>query len=167
MPTEKNITLELKRHDFFMQEALKEAKLAFDKNEVPIGCVIVYKDEIYSRGHNKRIQNSSPISHAEIEAIQDACKKRNDWRLEHMTLYVSSEPCLMCAGAIIHSRISKVVYGCREPKMGAVESVYKAFDIENLHHKVEYLGGILEKECSNILTEFFKKIRQSRKETAL
>ncbi|MEI6092105.1 MAG: tRNA adenosine(34) deaminase TadA [bacterium] len=159
MHTGRKTTPESKRHEYFMQEALKEARLAFDKNEVPVGCVIVYKDEIYSKGHNRRIEKSDPTSHAEIEAIQSACTKRADWRLEDMTLYVSSEPCLMCAGAIIHSRISKVVYGCKERKMGAVESIYRAFDINTLHHKVEYIGGVLEKECSDILTEFFKKIR--------
>ena len=146
-------------HERFMREALKEARLAFDNNEVPIGAVIEYKGEVYSTGRNRRIEKNSAISHAEIEAIQSACLKLGDWRLDGMTLYVTSEPCIMCAGAIIHSRIKRVVYGCKEPKMGAVESLCRVFDIDKLHHRPEYISGILEEECSGILTEFFQKVR--------
>ena len=163
MPTEKNITPDIKQHEYFMSEALKEARLAFDQEEVPVGAVIEYKGEIFSKGHNRRIEKKSSIAHAEIEAIEKACKKLGDWRLDGMTIYVTSEPCLMCAGAVVHSRIKKVVYGCKEPKMGALRSKYRVFDVNDLHHKVEYIGGILEKECAAILTEFFAKIRKNKK----
>ncbi|MCX6112206.1 MAG: nucleoside deaminase [Proteobacteria bacterium] len=163
---EKNITPDIKKQEHriaecerFMREALKEARLAFDNKEVPIGAVIEYNGEIFARGRNRRIEKNSSISHAEIEAIQDACKKLGDWRLENMTIYITSEPCLMCAGAIVHSRIKKVVYGCKEPKMGAIESRHRVFDIEN---DIEYIGGILEKECSGILTRFFENIRKEK-----
>jgi tRNA(adenine34) deaminase len=159
---EKNITPDSKVHESFMREALKEAKVAFDKNEVPIGAVIEYGGEIFTRSHNKRITKNSSIAHAEMEVIEEASKKLGDWRLEGMTLYVTSEPCLMCAGAMIHSRIKRVVYGCKEPKMGAVTSIYNAFDVEKLHHKPEVIGGVLEKECSAILSEFFKKVRMEK-----
>lgn len=167
LPTGKNITPDTKLHfmtedEHFMREALKEARVAFDNNEVPVGAVIEYKGEVYATGRNRRIEKNSAISHAEIEAIQVAGAKLGDWRLEGMTLYVTSEPCIMCAGAIIHSRIKRVVYGCKEPKMGAVESIFRIFDINELHHKPEYVSGVSENECSGILTEFFQKVRKSK-----
>jgi len=143
-----------------MGEAIKEAEKASLIGEVPIGAVIVYKDKIFSRAHNKRISKNSSIAHAEIEAVQKAAKKHGDWRLDDMTLYVTCEPCLMCCGAVIHSRIKKVIYGCREPKMGAVESLCRAFDMDKMHHKPEYIGGVMQKECSELLTKFFKKLRK-------
>lgn len=142
-----------------MGEALKEAHKASSIGEVPVGAVIEYKGEIFSKAHNNRISKNSPIAHAEIEAVQKAARKHGDWRLNDMTLYVTCEPCLMCCGAIIHSRIKKVVYGCKEPKMGAVESVYKVFSSSGKHHAPEVVGRILETECASILSEFFKSLR--------
>jgi len=159
MPTGNNITLKTKEHEKFMREAIKEALRASREGEVPIGAVIEYKGKVFARGHNKRIKKNSAIAHAEVEAIQKACKKNGDWRLEGMTLYVTSEPCIMCAGAIIHSRIGTVVYGCKEPKMGADGSLCNIFDIGKLHHRPRIIGRVLEQECSGILTEFFKILR--------
>ena len=118
-----------------------------------------YKGKVYARGRNRRIEKNSAISHAEIEAIQNACNKLGDWRLQDMTLYVTVEPCIMCAGAIIHSRIKKVVYGCNEPKMGAVTSIVDIFDNEKLHHKPSVIGGVLKEECTDLLSSFFKNKR--------
>ena len=146
----------------FMGEALKEAAKASLIGEVPVGAVVEHKGKVFSRGHNKRISKNSLIAHAEIEAIQKAAKKLGDWRLDDMTLYVTCEPCLMCCGAIVHSRIKKVIYGCKEPKMGAVESLCRTFDIDKMHHSPEYVSGVLEKECSEMMTKFFKKLRQSK-----
>ncbi len=144
----------------FMRLAIKEAIKASCEGEVPVGAIIEFNDKVFATGRNKRIKNNSAIAHAEIEAIERAVKKNKDWRLEGMTLYVTTEPCIMCAGAIIHSRIKRVVYGCAEPKMGAVASIFKVFDNKKLHHKPLVTGGVLAKECSNILSSFFKKIRK-------
>jgi tRNA(adenine34) deaminase len=143
----------------FMRMAIAEAVKAAKEGEVPIGAVIMYNDKIFAKGRNKRISKNSAIAHAEIEAIERAVKKNKDWRLEGMTLYVTTEPCIMCAGAIIHSRIRRVVYGCTEPKMGAVTSILNVFDNKKLHHKPSVTSGVLAKECSDILSTFFKKIR--------
>ncbi|HOW16136.1 MAG TPA: nucleoside deaminase [bacterium] len=143
----------------FMLEAIKEANKAALIGEVPVGAVIVYKGKIFARAHNKRIKKNSAIAHAEIEVIQKATKKLGDWRLKDMSLYVTVEPCIMCVGAIIHSRIEKLVYGCDEPKMGAINSVMKVFDNKKHHHKPLVYGGVLKQKCSNILKTFFKKLR--------
>lgn len=147
-------------YNYFMNEAYKEARKAFDKNEVPIGAVIVYKNEIIGRGHNLRETKKSTIYHSEIIAINEACKSFKDWRLEECIIFVTIEPCIMCAGAIIQSRLNKVVYGAANKKFGAIESLYKIFDNENSNHKVDTLGGIMEKECSQIMKEYFKKFRK-------
>jgi tRNA(adenine34) deaminase len=139
--------------------ALDEAKLAFKKKEVPIGAIITLDDKVISKGYNSKITNCDTTSHAEIEAIRKACLVFNDWRLEKTTIYVTSEPCIMCCGAIIHARISKVVFGCFEPKMGGVSSIAKCFDISNLHHKPSYIGGVLEEESKELLQCFFKELR--------
>lgn len=143
----------------FMNIALNEAVKAAKEGEVPVGAVIEFKGKVFARGRNKRIQKASAIAHAEIEAIEKAVRKNKDWRLEGMTLYVTTEPCIMCAGAIIHSRIKRVVYGCVEPKMGAVTSILNVFDNKKLHHRPSVTSGVLSKECSSILSSFFKKIR--------
>jgi tRNA(adenine34) deaminase len=158
----KNTTLSSTAYERFMLEALKEARLAFNEDEVPVGAVIEYRGEVFAKGHNRRIGKNSSIAHAEMEAIEEASRKHGDWRLEGMTLYVTSEPCIMCAGAAIHSRIGRVVYGCMEPKMGAAGSICNVFDIDKLHHKPEVLGGVLENECSAVLTEFFEKLRDKK-----
>jgi tRNA(adenine34) deaminase len=144
----------------FMRLAIEEALLASNEGEVPVGAVIEFNGEVFATGRNKRISKNSAIAHAEIEAIEAATKKLHDWRLQDMTLYVTTEPCIMCAGAIIHSRIKRVVYGCKEPKMGAVTSIVSIFDNEKLHHKTNVTGGVLEKECSSILSSFFENLRK-------
>jgi len=142
----------------FMQEALKLAREAFADGEVPVGCVIVRGDQIVGWGRNRREKDKTALSHAELEAIADACRSLGGWRLWECTLYVTLEPCPMCAGAIINARIPRVVYGASDAKCGAVASVCALFDMKFNHHpKVEC--GILEEECAALLTEFFQKLR--------
>jgi len=142
----------------FMQEALKLAKEAFDDGEVPVGCVIVREGEIVGRGRNRREKGKSALAHAEIEAISDACQRLGGWRLWQCTLYVTLEPCPMCAGAIINARIPRVVYGASDKKCGATGSVCNLFSMEFNHHpKVEQ--GILEEACAQLLTDFFANLR--------
>ena len=142
----------------FMAEALKLAREAFEDGEVPVGCVIVKDGEIVGRGRNRREKGKSALAHAEIEAISEACRNLGGWRLWQCTLYVTLEPCPMCAGAIINARIPRVVYGASDQKCGAVRSVCSMFSMDFNHHPtVEY--GILEAECAALLTEFFQKLR--------
>ena len=142
----------------FMQEALALAREAFEDGEVPVGCVITRGDEIVGRGRNRREKGKSALAHAEIEAISEACRNLGGWRLWECTLYVTLEPCPMCAGAIINARIPRVVYGASDAKCGAARSVCSLFSMEFNHHpKVEY--GILEEECAELLTAFFQKLR--------
>ena len=144
--------------EYFMEEALKLAREAFADGEVPVGCVIVRGDEIVGRGRNRREVGKSALAHAEIEAIGEACRNLGGWRLWECTLYVTLEPCPMCAGAIINARIPRVVYGASDRKFGATGSVCNLFSMGFNHHpKVEM--GILETECAALLTEFFQKLR--------
>ena len=149
----------MNNHTEYMKEALKEAKKAAEELEVPVGAVVVYKNEIIARGRNRREFSKNALFHAEIEAINNACKKLNSWRLIDCTLYVTLEPCPMCAGAIINSRISKVVYGAKDPKAGSCESVINLFSLP-YNHKPKVTSGILKEECSGILSDFFKKLRK-------
>ena len=142
----------------FMQAALELAREAASEGEVPVGCVIVRGDEIVGRGRNRREGDKSALAHAEIEAIGDACRNLGGWRLWECTLYVTLEPCPMCAGAIINARIPRVVYGAGDIKCGAVRSVCNMFSMEFNHHP-EVECGILEEECAQLLTEFFKNLR--------
>ena len=142
----------------FMEAALELAKEAAADGEVPVGCVIVRKGEIVGRGRNRRERDKSALAHAEIEAIADACKRLGGWRLWECTLYVTLEPCPMCAGAIINARIPRVVYGASDVKCGAVRSVCSLFSMEFNHHP-EVEAGILEAECAGVLTEFFQQLR--------
>lgn len=141
-----------------MTKALEEAKKSELEKEVPIGAVIVFENKIISTGRNKREINTNALHHAEIEAIYNACKKLNRWRLIGCTMYVTLEPCPMCAGAIINSRLDRIVYGAKDSKAGSCESVINLFDLP-YNHKPDVTSGILEYECSSILTEFFKKLR--------
>ncbi len=142
----------------FMEEALKLAREAFDDGEVPVGCVITKGDEIVGRGRNRREKGRSALAHAEIEAISQACETLGGWRLWQCTLYVTLEPCPMCAGAIVNARIPRVVYGASDDKCGAVRSVCSLFDMRFNHHpQVEC--GIREEECAQLLKEFFQKLR--------
>lgn len=142
----------------FMREALALAREAFDDGEVPVGCVLVRRGEIVGRGRNRREGDKSALAHAELEAIDQACRNLGGWRLWECTLYVTLEPCPMCAGAILNARIPRVVYGASDSKCGAVRSVCGLFDMAFNHHP-QVITGVLEEECAALLSEFFQKLR--------
>lgn len=146
----------------FMKEAIRQAKKAYALREVPIGCVIVYEGKIIARGYNRRNTDKNTTSHAEINAIRKASKKLGDWRLEGCTLYVTLEPCQMCAGAIVQARIDKVVIGSMNPKAGCAGSVLNLLEMDGFNHKVEMERGVLEEECSTMLSGFFKELRMEK-----
>ncbi len=146
-----------------MQEALEEAKKAAALGEVPIGAVIVYKDEIIARAHNLRETTQNALTHAESMAIQEACSKIGSWRLEETTLYVTLEPCPMCAGAILQSRVPRVVYGARDIKAGCVDSLYRLLNDPRFNHECTVTEGVMAEECGQILTDFFKALRDRKK----
>lgn len=148
----------------FMKEALKQAKKAYAIEEVPIGCVIVHEGKIIARGYNRRTIDKNTLAHAELIAIKKASKKLDDWRLEGCTMYVTLEPCQMCAGAIIQSRLSKVVIGCMNPKAGCAGSVMDLLQVESFNHQAEKVMGICEEECSTMLSTFFKELREKKKQ---
>lgn len=154
----------MEQHIKYMKEALKQAKKAYALGEVPIGCVIVYEDKIIARGYNRRNTDKNTLAHAEITAINRASKKMGDWRLEDCTLYVTLEPCQMCAGAIVQSRITNVVMGCMNPKAGCGGSVLNILEMPEFNHQVNVIRGVMEEECSAILQEFFKELRIRNKE---
>lgn len=143
----------------FMTAALAEAKKAEKKEEVPIGCVIVLNGKIFARAHNLRQTKRLATAHAEILAIEKACKKVGDWRLDDAEMFVTLEPCAMCAGAIANARIKKVYFGAYEKKGGGVVSKFNILSESGLNHVVEYEGGIMEKECSELIKEFFRSRR--------
>lgn len=147
----------------YMKEAIRLAKKAGKLGEVPIGCVIVYQDRIIGRGYNRRIIDKNVLSHAEINAIRKACKVMGDWRLEECTMYVTLEPCPMCAGAIVQARIPHVVIGCMNPKAGCAGSVLDMLHEEGFNHQVETRTGVMEEQCSTMLKEFFKALRRRSK----
>jgi len=152
------------QHIKFMKAALKEAQKAYDKKECPIGCVIVKDGKVFVRAHNMKLTKSNALMHAEVIAIDKACKKLGDWRLNDMDMYVTLEPCTMCSGAIVQSRIRKVYFGAYEPKSGAVCSCNDIFNVEHGHnHKVEFEGGVMEEECSELMLKFFKEMRERNK----
>jgi tRNA(adenine34) deaminase len=151
------------REEKYMLEALKEAKKAEELQEVPIGAVIVLKDEIIARAHNLRETTQNAITHAETLAIQEACEKVGTWRLENAELYVTLEPCPMCSGAIIMSRIKKVIYGARDPKAGCAGTLMNLLQDNRFNHRCEVESGILEEQCGTILTQFFQKLRHRKK----
>lgn len=146
-----------------MKQAITKAKIAAKHGEVPIGAVIVKNNEIISTGRNMRENKHNALHHAEIIAIDRACKKLKAWRLIDCTLYVTMEPCPMCAGAIVNSRIKRVVFGCFDQKAGAFGSVFSLNDYP-LNHKYEITGGVMEKECASMLSAFFQNLRKSRKD---
>lgn len=149
----------IKDDNYYMREALREAKSALAKEEVPIGCVIVYKGEIIARAHNLREQLKDPTAHAEMIAITQAASFLESWRLEGTTLYVTLEPCPMCAGALVLSRIDRVVYGAKDSKGGACESHLNLPQDPHWNHNVETKSGVMEAECGNLLSDFFKQLR--------
>ncbi|MBM6854058.1 nucleoside deaminase [Mediterraneibacter glycyrrhizinilyticus] len=147
----------------FMRQAIKQAKKAYALDETPIGCVIVHEGKVIGRGYNRRNTDKSPLAHAEITAIRKASRKIGDWRLEECTLYVTLEPCQMCAGAIIQARIPRVVVGCMNPKAGCAGSVLNLLHVERFNHQAELTTGVLEEECSGMMKQFFKELRARKK----
>lgn len=146
----------------WMKEAIKQAKKAAQKDEVPIGCVIVKDDQIIARAYNKREMKQCSTAHAEILAIEKACKKLGSWRLEDCDLYVTLEPCPMCSGAIIQSRIRNVIFGAYDPKGGCMGSNMNINDVRGFNHYPDIEGGLLQDECSRLLKEFFKAKRKKK-----
>ena len=147
----------------YMRAALKQAEKAYNLGETPIGCVIVHEDKIIARGYTRRNTDKNPLAHAEVAAIKKASKKLGDWRLEGCTMYVTLEPCQMCAGALVQSRIDEVVIGSMNPKAGCAGSVLNLLEVEGFNHKVKITRGVLEEECSTMLSDFFKELREKKK----
>ena len=154
---------EKKIDERFMREAIRQARKAGALMEVPIGCVIVYEGKIIARGYNRRNTDKNTISHAELNAIRKASKKLGDWRLEGCTMYITLEPCQMCAGAIVQARVSRVVIGSMNPKAGCAGSVLNLLEMDGFNHKVEVIRGVLQEECSSMLSDFFKELREKKK----
>ncbi|WP_407306011.1 tRNA adenosine(34) deaminase TadA [Desulfosporosinus sp. SB140] len=146
-------------HQDWMRMALLQAQLAFEQGEAPIGAVIVHNDKVIAEAHNEKEQRNDPTAHAEILAIQRAAETLGSWRLSEATLYVTLEPCPMCAGAIVQARLKRLVYGTMDLKGGATGSVLNVLDYTLWNHRVEILAGVLEEECTDILKRFFKKLR--------
>lgn len=149
-----------------MKEAVRQAKKAWALGEVPIGCVIVYEGKIIARGYNRRMVDHTALAHGEIIAIRKACKKLGDWRLEGCTIYITLEPCPMCAGAIVQTRIPRVVMGCMNPKAGCAGSVLNLLEQPGFNHRCRTERGVLEEECSRMMKDFFRELRQKGKETS-
>lgn len=148
----------------FMKEAIRQAKKAEAIGDVPIGCVIARDGRIIARGYNKRNKNKTVLAHAELLAMSKACRKAGDWRLEDCTMYITLEPCQMCAGAIVQARIPRVVIGSMNPKAGCGGSILNLLQMKEFNHQVEVTRGVLEEECSEMLSAFFRKLRQKKKE---
>lgn len=147
----------------YMKEAIRQAKKAYAIGEVPIGCVIVYEDKIIGRGYNRRTIDKNTLAHAELQAIRKASKKMDDWRLEGCTMYVTLEPCQMCSGAIVQSRMDRVVVGCMNPKAGCAGSILNLLNMQEFNHQVELTTGVLEEECSQLMKSFFRELRMKKK----
>lgn len=150
-----------------MKEAMRQAKKAAALDEVPIGCVIVHDDTIIARGYNRRNTDANTLAHAELSAIRKASKKLGDWRLEECTMYVTLEPCQMCAGALVQSRIKRVVIGAKNPKAGCAGSVMNLLQVPAFNHQVEIQYGVCEEECSQMLSDFFSDLRKKKKDAGL
>ena len=147
----------------YMKEAIKQAKKAAKIGDVPIGCVLVKDGQIIARGYNRRNTDKNTLSHAELNAIKKKKKKLGDWRLEGCTMYVTLEPCQMCAGALMQSRIDRVVIGSMNPKAGCAGSVLNLLEMDGFNHKVEVIRGVLQEECSIMLSDFFRELREKKK----
>ena len=156
--------MKMTEQEKYMKQAIREARKAYALGEVPIGCVIVNEGKIIGRGYNRRNTDKSTLSHAEITAIKKASKKMGDWRLEGCTLYVTLEPCQMCAGAIVQARIDEVVMGSMNPKAGFSGSILNLLEMPEFNHQVKVTRGIMEEECSQMLTNFFKELRIRNKQ---
>ena len=147
----------------YMKEAIKQAKKAYALDETPIGCVIVCEGKVISRGYNRRNTDKNPLAHAEITAIRKASRRLGDWRLEGCTMYVTLEPCQMCAGAIVQSRMDRVVIGCMNPKAGCAGSILNLLQMDRFNHQAEITAGVLEEECSSLMKQFFRELREKKK----
>jgi len=156
----KKMTIE----EHYMKEAIRQAKKAAALKEVPIGCVIVHDGKIIARGYNRRTVDKNVLAHAEIIAMRKACRIIGDWRLEDCTMYVTLEPCQMCSGALVQSRIDEVVIGCMNAKAGCAGSVMNLLQVDGFNHQVKIIQGVLEEECSSMLSEFFRKLREKKKQ---
>ena len=150
-------------HEMYMKEAYSLAKKAYRQEETPIGCVIVRDGRIIGKGYNRRNRKKNSLAHAEIMAISQACKKVGDWRLEDCTMYVTLEPCPMCAGAIVQARMPLVVIGARNPKAGCAGSVINILDMDGFNHRVELVEGVMRDECEQLMTGFFRELREKKK----
>lgn len=146
----------------YMKQAIVQAKKAMAYQDVPIGCVIVCKGKVIARGYNRRNTDKTPLAHAEILAIRKAARALGDWRLEDCTMYVTLEPCQMCAGAIVQARIPRVVIGCMNPKAGCAGSILNLLDMKEFNHQVEVIRGVMEEECSQMLKDFFAWLREQK-----
>lgn len=155
-----------KDHEKYMDKAIVQARRAYANGDVPIGCVIVHEGKIIARGFNKRNLKKTTLAHAEILAIEQASKKLGDWRLEECTMYVTLEPCQMCAGAIVQARIPKVVIGCMNPKAGCAGSIINLLQMRQFNHQVDVIRGVREDECSNMMKDFFRDLRQGKMKKA-
>ena len=147
----------------FMKEAIRQAKKAYLLDEVPIGCVIVHGGKIIARGYNRRNTDKNTLSHAELIAIKKASKRLGDWRLEECTMYVTLEPCQMCAGAMMQARLTEAVIGCMNPKAGCAGSVLNILEMDGFNHKVQVTRGVLEEQCSHMMSQFFRELREKKK----
>ena len=147
----------------FMREAIRQAKKAYALDEVPIGCVIVYEGKIIARGYNRRNTDKNTLSHAELIAIKKASRKLGDWRLEGCTMYITLEPCQMCAGAMVQARVTEAVIGSMNPKAGCAGSVLNILEMEGFNHQVNVRRGVMEEECSRMLGGFFRELREKKK----
>ena len=150
----------------FMKAAITQARKAYAIDEVPIGCVIVQNDQIIARGYNRRNIDKNTLAHAELSAIRKASKKTGDWRLEDCTMYVTLEPCQMCAGAIVQSRMKRVVIGSMNAKAGCAGSILNLLQMQQFNHQVEITRGVREEECSQMLSQFFRELRERKKRKA-
>ncbi len=150
----------MERERYFMRIALDEARMAFYKGEVPVGAIITDGDTVVARAHNQSISMNDPTAHAEILAIREAGRIKGNYRLNGMELFVTIEPCVMCASALMHARIARLYYGARDPKMGGVESLYSILSDKRLNHRIEVKGGIIEDECLMLIREFFRERRR-------
>lgn len=155
--------MSLTKDEIYMKEAIRQARKAWKLREVPIGCVIVREEKIIARGYNRRNTDKNTLAHAELLAIRKASRVTGDWRLEDCTMYITLEPCQMCAGAIVQARIPRAVIGSRNPKAGCAGSILNLLNIPQFNHQVELTEGVLEEECSMMMTDFFRQLRESRK----
>ena len=153
----------MERDEYYMKLAIEEAKKAGEMQEVPIGAVIVIGDEVISRAHNLRETEQRSVAHAELLAIDEACRSLGTWRLENATLYVTLEPCPMCAGAIVLSRVERVVYGASDPKGGCAGTLMNLLQEERFNHQADVVSGVLDEECGAMLSEFFRELRRKKR----